>query len=281
VLLAVTGGLAGLGPVLLAAQPAWAATYSIEMDVKTNQPGKFEFDPDVKEINVNDRIIWTNKTQQRHTVTSDPGPGSFDSGEIAAGGKFEWRFKTAGTYTYRCQVHPDMVARIEVHDPNAPPPPTTGPPPTTATTAPTTTTTTAPPTTTTTEPPTTTTTAARPPAGIVPPVPTSSAAPPPAPTTSSVPSTTTTTTAPPTTPSSAPPTLPGEAPAPPGPPAESSSTTEATKPAGAGDQLPTAAGPISGTDSKLDMTAVALVSLLVLVGVFGAWTLIRVRPGRI
>ena len=285
--LAAAGGLAGLGPFLLAtAQPAWAATYSIEMDVKDGQPGKFEFDPNFKQININDRIIWTNKTSQRHTVTSDPGAGAFDSGEIASGGVFEWKFKTAGTYTYRCQIHSEMVGRIEVTDPNAPttttPPPTTA---TTATTAPPTTTTTAPPTTTTTESPTTSTTASRPPAGVIP-VPTSAGAPPPpAPpsTSSSVPSTTTTTAAPPTTPSSAAPTLAGEQPAPPAPAPESSTTSAAPapKPDEAGGNLPEAAGPISSRDGKLDLATVALVSLLVLVGGFGAWTLIRVRPGRI
>jgi plastocyanin len=280
-LLAATGGLAGLGPVLLVAQPAWAATYSIEMDVKDNQPGKFEFDPNAKQININDRIIWTNKTQQRHTVTSDPGPGSFDSGEIASGGKFELRFKTKGTYTYHCEIHPEMTGTIDVVDPNEPVTTTTAPPPTTATTAPATTTTTGRPTTTSTEPPTTTTTALRPPAGVVPPPTSVAASPPPAPSTSSsVPSTTTTTTAPPTTPSSAPPAVAPEQPAPaPAPPAESSTTTAAPKPAENGDQ--TAAGPISDNDGKLDLATVGLVSLLVLVGVFGAWTLIRVRPGRI
>ncbi|MCA1843784.1 MAG: hypothetical protein LC792_11490, partial [Actinobacteria bacterium] len=203
VLLAVTGGLAGLGPVLLAtAQPAWAFTAPV--DVLKLGGGKFAFDPKVIEINVNDKVLWRNtKTDQRHTVTSDPGVAPFDSGEVPPGGSFEWKFKTKGTYTYHCEHHSEMTGTIEVKDPNDPVTTTTQPPPTTATTAPPTTPPTAPPPPTTTEPPTTTTTAAAPPpAGIVPPVPASSAAPPPAPTSSSVPSTTTTTTAPPTTPSS-------------------------------------------------------------------------------
>jgi hypothetical protein len=37
----------------------------------------------------------------------------------------------------------------------------------------------------------------------------------------------------------------------------------------------------AGSDGKLDFGAVVLISLLVVVGLFGAWTLIRVRPGRI
>jgi plastocyanin len=278
-LLAATGVVAGLAPVLLVtAPPAWAFTAPV--DITNLSSGKFAFDPKVTDINVDDKVLWRNKTNEKHTVTSDT--GDFDV-TLGAGGTEERRFQKAGTYAYHCKIHDGMTGTVVVQDPNAPPTTTTTAPPTT-TTAPPTTTTTAPPTTTTTEPPTTTTTASRPPAGMpAPPVPASAGAQAPttasSATTTSVPSTTTTTTAPPTTASSAPPVLAGEQP-PPGPPPESSTTTGASKPGDTGDQIPTAVGPTSGDDGKLDVTAVALVSLLVAVGVFGAWTLIRVRPGR-
>jgi hypothetical protein len=38
---------------------------------------------------------------------------------------------------------------------------------------------------------------------------------------------------------------------------------------------------LSNGDNSADPATVALVSALVAVGLFGAWTLIRVRPGRI
>src|SRR5207302_10540361 len=163
------------------ALPAAAATANVSIDDTQPKPdpsGVGVFNPGVKQIHVNDRVLWTNNASSKHTVTADPGSVSFDSGDLARGGTFEFRFTTAGTYTYHCTRHPKMVGRIEVVDPNATTTTTLAP---TTTTAPPTTTTTAP-TTTTTAPPTTTTTAPRPAAGPAPvpapPVPNSAPAPP-------------------------------------------------------------------------------------------------------
>jgi plastocyanin len=274
-------GAAGVGPLLwVTAGPAWAFTAPVKISERAGSNDEFEFAPTVVTIDVDDKVLWTNKSGSRHTVTSDAGSVRFDSGQIPAGGQWERRFTTPGTFTYHCEVHPDMVGRIEVGPPAST---TTAPPPPTTTTAPPTTTTTAP-TPTTTEPPTTTTTAQRPAAGQpLPPVPSSAAAPPPTLATSSTTtappsSTTTTTAAPPTTVTTAPPTLPGEGVAGPPPPAEAPPTTAAPD---TGDELPTAAGPIRSNGGDLDAGAVAMVSALVAVGAFAAWTLIRVRPGRV
>ena len=288
VLLAGAAGMAALGPVLwVTALPAAASQAYVNIVDAPGPSGEGDYSPDVKPINVGDKVLWTNKTQTKHTVTSDPGSVSFDSGDLGPGGQFEWRFTAAGTYTYHCTRHPKMVGRIEVTDPSATTT-TTRPPAATTTTAPATTTTTAPPTTTTTAP-TTTTTAPRPAAGPAPepapPAQSAAAAPPPtAPSSSSTtsgPSTTTTTTAPPTTPTSAPPTLAGGeegAPASSAPAAPAPPTTSAEKPGG---KIPTAAGPPAAPGGKLDVAAVALVAALVAVGAFAVWTLIKVRPGRI
>jgi plastocyanin len=292
VLLAGVAAVAGLGPVLwVTALPAAAAAYNVGIEDKQPKPdptGEGVFDPVVRRINVNDRVIWKNQTANKHTVTSDPGTVSFDSGDLAPGGSFEFRFATAGTYTYHCTRHPKMVGRVEVVDPNATTT-TTAAPATTTTSAPTTTTTTAPATTTTAPPTTTTTASPRPAAGPgpqpAPPVPNSAAAPPPpAPsssTTTSGPSTTTTTTVPPTTPTSAPPVLAEGAEGTSPPSSTAPPTTAAQKPGETGDKIPTAAGPPASPGGKLDVAAVALVSALVAVGAFAVWTLIRIRPGRI
>jgi plastocyanin len=281
-LLAGVAGLAVIGPVLLVgtASPAAAAT---TWDVAaTNNT----FKPNYLNIKPGDRVLWTNQDNTVHSVTSDQGNTTFDTDLGKRGATFERRFDTAGTYTYHCKYHSSMVGTIDVGVPattttTAPPPTTT----TTVTTAPPTTTTTAPATTTTSEPTTTTTTAPRPAAGPAPvpapPVSSSSAGapPPPSPTTTSAPSSTTTTTVPPTTATSAPPApAGGEAPAP--PPAPATPPTSAGK-ADTGDKIPSAAGPPAGPGGDLDVGAIALVSALVAVGAFGAWTLIRVRPGRV
>lgn len=277
VLLAVTGGVAGLGPLLLAtAQPAWAYVAPVKIIDRGN--GDFEFNPTTTKINVDDGVSWVNLTDKKHTVTSDSGgKDSFDSDEIAENDgqgtdpHYERRFKVPGRYVYRCKIHPKMTGVIEVQDPAA-----------TTTTAPvpSTTTTTAPPTTTT-EAPTTTTTAARPPAGVEPPpVPATAAAPPPtlaSSSTTTVPAPTTTT-VPPTTVTTGPPPPAPEQAAPPAPPTTPSS--EAPTTSSTGDEITTAIG-TTGRDGGADPATVALVSALVAVGLFGAWTLIRVRPGRI
>jgi plastocyanin len=277
VLLAGVAGVAGLGPVLLVTvSPAAAA--STKFDVKA--AGK-AFSPSHRRIDPGDRVTWTNDDRDvKHSVTSDEGSTSFDADLGKYGATFEKRFDTPGTYTYHCKYHDGMVGTIDVGAPattttTAPVAPPTTEPPTTTTTAPATTTT-AEPTTTTTEP--------RPAAGPVPlpPVPSSAASPPPAAssTTTSVPSTTTTSTVPPTTATSAPPAVTEEAAPPTGPapgtPAPSADTTGDT-----GDEIPTAVGPTANRRAKLDAGTVALVMALVAVGAFGAWTLIRVRPGRV
>jgi plastocyanin len=272
-LLAAAAGVAGLGPALLAtAQPAWAFVARVYIDGQA-------FSPKVTDIEIGDKVIWRNRTDQAHSVTFD----SIKSDDTLGtkGAEAERRFNDAGTYTYHCKFHDGMTGTVVVKDPNAPPPPTTTTAPSTTTTArPTTTTTTAPPTTTTTAAPTTTTTVPpRPPAEVSPPVPSTAAALPPTLATSSTTTAppVTTTTAPPATTSSAPPA--GDQVAAPSTSASAPPPTETT--GGSRDDLKTAAGRPGRSDDGLDIGAVALVSLLIVVGLFGTWTLIRVRPGRI
>jgi plastocyanin len=277
-------GMGALGPVLWAtASPAGAATENVNIQ-DSPSGGKDRpatYSPTIIRVNPGDRIIWLNDASDLHTVTSDPGSTGFDSGNMGKGQKYERRFQTAGTYTYHCEQHPKMTGTVEVGAP-ATTTTTTAPPPTTTTAPPTTTT--EPPTTTTTEPPTTTTTAPRPAAGpgpVPPPAPTTAEAPPPplaSSSTTTLPPTTTTTLSPSTTVTSAPPVV--EA-VPPGPPPETPPSTEAGKTGDTGDEIPTAAGPSSHSSGKLDAGAVAMVVALVAVGAFAAWTLIRVRPGRV
>jgi len=277
VLMAATAGMAGLAPVLLmTAQPAWAFVERVSIDGRA-------YSPKLTEIEIGDGVIWRNQTDEAHSVTFDSLKWDDDLGN--RGAQAERRFNNAGTFTYHCKFHDGMKGTVVVKDPNAPTTTTTARPSTTTTAQPTTTTTTAPPAPTTTAPPTTTTTSPpRPPAEAPsPPAPNTAAAPPPTRATSSTttaPPTTTTTVAPTTT-TAAPPAPPGEdqvaapstsAPAPP--------TTETT--AGeSGDDQKAAIGRSAGSDGQLDFGAVVLISLLVAVGLFGAWTLIRVRPGRI
>ena len=90
VLLAGAAGMAGLGPVLwVTALPAAASQAYVNIVDAPGPSGEGDYSPDVKPINVGDKVLWTNKTQTKHTVTSDPGSVSFDSGDLGPGGQFE------------------------------------------------------------------------------------------------------------------------------------------------------------------------------------------------
>lgn len=276
-MVAAAAGLAGVVPVLLVtAQPAWAFVERVYVDGRS-------YSPKLTEIEMGDGVIWRNRTDEPHSVTFDSLDWDDDLGN--RGAQAERRFNNAGTFTYHCKFHDGMNGTVVVKDPNAPTTTTTAPPSTTTTSPPTTTTTTAPPPTTTTAAPTTTTTAPPRPSAEVPgpPLPTTAAAPPPTvgkSSTTTLPPTTTTTAAAPTTTS-----------APPAPPAEdqvAAPSTSATAPpttettAGeTGDDQTAAIGRPAGSDGEFDFGTAVLISLLVAVGLFGAWTLIRVRPGRI
>ncbi len=58
-------------------------------------------------VNVGEKVIWTWGDALPHSVTSVTGPATFDSGiDTGAGSTFSFTFTQAGTYTYRCNVHP-------------------------------------------------------------------------------------------------------------------------------------------------------------------------------
>lgn len=58
-------------------------------------------------------VTWTNNDGTAHTVTADD--GSFDSGDIPAGGKYSHKFTAAGTVAYHCMIHPMMKATVKVN----------------------------------------------------------------------------------------------------------------------------------------------------------------------
>lgn len=78
------------------------------------------YQPNPINIKVGDTITWINRDSERHTVTSgsgqnDPNEGKeFDSGPLTPGGIFTHTFKTAGVFSYFCDPHPWMAAKVIV-----------------------------------------------------------------------------------------------------------------------------------------------------------------------
>ncbi|HLL80945.1 MAG TPA: cupredoxin domain-containing protein [Ktedonobacteraceae bacterium] len=86
---------------------------TVEVSITFDSSGSFTFSPAALTIQPNTTIVWKNRTQTPHTVSSDNGT-SFNSGTLAPGGSFSFTFKQAGNFAYHCQFHPYMTASITV-----------------------------------------------------------------------------------------------------------------------------------------------------------------------
>lgn len=85
------------------------------------QPGEnqvyiqnYAFNPSSITVSVGTTVTWTNLDGVVHTVTSTGGPVSFDSGSLSQGQSWQFTFTQAGTYTYRCTLHPYMTGTVIV-----------------------------------------------------------------------------------------------------------------------------------------------------------------------
>ena len=71
-----------------------------------------QFSPSQVTIAKGDTVEWINKDDHDHTVQADD--GSFNSGNIRSGQKFEHQFKKSGTFSYSCKYHPREKGTITV-----------------------------------------------------------------------------------------------------------------------------------------------------------------------
>lgn len=77
----------------------------------------FLFRPSTLSVTARTAVIWTNRDDIAHTITSGaPGEatGDFDSGDRTLGQAFRQTFPTAGTFTYFCRNHNSMTGRVTV-----------------------------------------------------------------------------------------------------------------------------------------------------------------------
>jgi plastocyanin len=72
----------------------------------------FAYDPDPVTIQEGGKVIWLNQDSTPHTATADD--GSFDTGTLQEGKLKSETFKEAGTFTYHCELHPNMHGTVEV-----------------------------------------------------------------------------------------------------------------------------------------------------------------------
>lgn len=99
---------AGLALGLLPQHDSMAAPAAVNIQ-------NFAFGPASVAVNAGESVTWTNSDSVPHTATSDPGVSpAFNTGNIAPGGSASVTFNTAGTFTYFCQVHPNMKGTVVV-----------------------------------------------------------------------------------------------------------------------------------------------------------------------
>jgi len=70
------------------------------------------FSPNPVNVAVGTTVHWANSDSTIHNATADN--GAFNSGTLNAGGSFDFKFNSAGTFTYKCTIHPNMVGSVVV-----------------------------------------------------------------------------------------------------------------------------------------------------------------------
>ena len=99
--------LSAAAVLLLTAAPlAQAATVTVTITNYMFMPAKITVHP-------GDKVVWTNQDSIPHTATSLDGK-TFDSGAIDPNASWSTILTTAGSFKYRCAIHPDMQGEVDV-----------------------------------------------------------------------------------------------------------------------------------------------------------------------
>jgi len=88
------------------AAPAKDASYAVGIQ-------NFAFVPKTITVPIGTRVVWTNRDEEPHVVTS-AGAMFPSSKALDTGDRYAFTFSKPGTYTYYCSIHPMMVGTIIV-----------------------------------------------------------------------------------------------------------------------------------------------------------------------
>ncbi len=86
-----------------AARPAVKKPHTVSIS-------NFQFMPKTLTVAKGTKVTWTNNDTTGHNVTFT----AFKSKTLAHGKKFSHVFGTAGTFSYKCTIHPGMSGKIIV-----------------------------------------------------------------------------------------------------------------------------------------------------------------------
>lgn len=96
--------VAAAASLVMLAGPAQAATVSVNVI-------DFAFQPPSVKASQGGTVNWTFDAAdtENHTATDSTGMGLFDSGSKAPGASFSFQFVAAGSYSYKCTIHPTLM----------------------------------------------------------------------------------------------------------------------------------------------------------------------------
>jgi len=63
-------------------------------------------------VHIGETVTWINRDQIPHTIIESN--NVFRSAALDTNDKYTYTFKTTGTYTYFCSLHPQMTATVVV-----------------------------------------------------------------------------------------------------------------------------------------------------------------------
>lgn len=96
-------GLAGCGTSSAAPAPGTVLARNIA------------FNPGTITAKVGDTVTWKfSDSGTAHNVDGKAGLPDFYSGDAQTSGTWAYTFKQAGTYLYKCDIHPSMIGRVVV-----------------------------------------------------------------------------------------------------------------------------------------------------------------------
>lgn len=75
---------------------------------------RLKYSPDAIAVRQGETVEWTNNDLAPHTVTSQGGVDTFDSGSIEPDASWSHTFSQPGTFSYACTFHPEMKGTITV-----------------------------------------------------------------------------------------------------------------------------------------------------------------------
>jgi len=90
----------------------WAAAADTNPSGAEVSIDNFRFTPQEIKVKAGTAVIWTNRDDIPHTVTSTD--SVFKSKTLDTDDKFTTTFTKTGTYSYFCSIHPKMTGKVIV-----------------------------------------------------------------------------------------------------------------------------------------------------------------------